>query len=625
MHKMSRRSFLKGTVLLGTGVVLTRYTGGGFRITMAAAGEEVYKLRIIHTNDHHARIEPANLTIAAGVTRDFGGVARRKTLFDTIRAEADGLDKLFLDAGDVFQGTLYFNKFEGQADLFFYNALGYDAMAVGNHEFDRGDEILANFIKDAQFPILSANISVAESSPLAVLAVTGDDTPDGNLGQRTIITTASNEKIGIFGLTTPDTGILSSPSNAVTFATDLAAVAQAQVNALVAAGCTKIIALTHLGYEVDLNLAQNTRGIDVIVGGHSHTPLIPDHQTSLPLGVTRVAGYPTVVKDLDDNHVAVVTDWEWGKWVGDLVVGFDAEGRITSVASAASGSAVTGAIHPVWAGGISGDRELIAGEEAPIEPDETFQTKIDEEYKPEIVALQTQVIGQTAVFLDGDRPNVRSRETNLGNLITDAMRKRIQQATGDNPENHPIVAITNGGGIRSSIAIGDVTVGQVISVLPFGNTLARVDLTGAQVIAALENGVSQVESGAGRFPQVSGLRFTWDRNSAPGSRIVSVEVLEEEAAAPTRYTLDEIYVPLDLARTYRVVTNNFMLTGGDGYSTFAAGENPLDTQLIMADEVQEYIAARSPVNVSTDGRITAIYRHWMPLIQRVMEEMRISR
>jgi 5'-nucleotidase len=150
------------------------------------------------------------------------------------------------------------------------------------------------------------------------------------------------------------------------------------------------------------------------------------------------------------------------------------------------------------------------------------------------------------------------------------------------------IAITNGGGIRASIPAGPVTVGQILEVLPFGNTLALVTLTGAQVIEALNNGVSQVESGAGRFPQVAGLRFTYDPSLPAASRVTSVTV---GGAA------------IDPNADYVVVTNNFMLTGGDGYSVFTRGRNQVDTGFILSDVVEEYIAANSPVNPVVDGRI----------------------
>lgn len=620
MPTMNRRTFLKGIAALGAGAMLYQYADGSYRIVLANAGAVDYEMRVVHTNDHHARIEPVSVTIGSGnpaPAREFGGVARRKTLFDEIKTANPTQDILFLDAGDVFQGTLYFNLYSGQADLFFYNGLGYHAVAVGNHEFDKGDQTLANFIAGAQFPVLSANISLkaGATSPLAALKVTGATTANGKLGDATIVTLPSGKKIGVFGLTAPDTPLLSSPSKDVVFHDDLNAIAQAQVDALKAAGAEVIVALTHIGYLADLDLAANVRGVNLIVGGHSHTPLIPDAQNTWPLGIARIAAYPQIVKDPDSKDVVIVQDWEWAKWVGNIVVGFDASGNI---------SVISGEIDPVWADGITpSGRALLPDEGAPIAPDAAFQNKIATEFKPGVDALRAQQFAESAVLLDGARANVRSRETNLGNLITDALRRQIIVKPNFNPRNLPIICITNGGGIRASIQIGRVTVGNLLEVLPFGNTVATVILKGAGVKAALENGVSQVESGAGRFPQVAGLRYTWNPFVAANTRITAVEVATQNVMASAAALT---YEPLDPDKDYLVVTNNFMLTGGDGYSAFTpagGGVEQLDTFLIMADVVQAYIEdtwrfsnltqTYDPIDQEVDGRI---FREsaWIPFV-----------
>ena len=618
MTTLNRRQFLKGVVALSAGAVLYQFSDGSYRIAFANAGAVAYQMRIIHTNDHHARIEPVSVSLGNPNSRSFGGVARRKTLFDQVRADATVEDKLFLDAGDVFQGTLYFNLYLGQADLFFYNGLGYHAVAVGNHEFDRGDTVLADFIKGAQFPILSANISLRAGaiSQLAPLKVTGTMTDNAKLGDATIVTLPSGKKVGIFGLTAPDTPLLSSPSADVQFNGDLVAVAQAQVDALKTAGAEVIVALTHVGYLVDLDLASKVRGIHVIVGGHSHTPLIPDDQNTWPLGVPRVAGYPQTVPDPDGNDVLVVTDWEWGKWVGDIVVGFDATGKVAEV--------VSGRIDPVWADGIlPPGRDLLPNEGAEIVPDAAFQTKIDTDFKPGVDALRRQQFAESGVVLDGVRDNVRSRETNLSDLIADALRRLIILRPDFNPQNLPIVTVINGGGIRTSIQPGPVTVGGLIDVLPFGNTVATVVVKGAGLLDALENGVSQVETGAGRFAQVAGLRFAWNGQATAGNRVLLAEVATENVHRSSR-ALN--FAPLDPDADYLVVTNNFMLTGGDGYAAFTpggGGTHQLDTGLIMADIVQAYIQdtwrfnhltqTYVPIDQTIDGRILRA-NAWLPLM-----------
>jgi 5'-nucleotidase len=621
MTKISRRAFLRGAIALGGGAFLT-VNGNHYQITFGKSEQVVYKLRVLHTNDHHARIEPVSgVTITApnvspSVTRNFGGVTRRKTLIDDIRAsKAADEEILLLDAGDVFQGTLYFNVFAGAADLFFYNGMQYDAMAVGNHEFDRGQAALRDFVAGATFPVLSANVQIAAGAVLEAVKSPTALTPAGKLGTRTIITKGA-KKIGIFGLTPPDTATLSSPGTGVTInPASLASIAQAEVDALKAEGADYIVGLTHIGYDADKALAAAVKGINVIIGGHSHTPLLPATNPPTAVGIfpgstgsTASGGpYPTIIKDPDNKDVVVCTDWEWGKWLGDMTVGFDASGTV---------SVISGVIRPVWADGISGTppRALIPGEQAPIAENQAFKDKIATDYKPQITTLEQTKVGETATKLDGDRPNVRTRETNLGNLIADTM---LNRTLTDGAQ----VALTNGGGIRASINPGNVTVGNVLTVLPFGNTIALVTLTGAQLLEALEHSVSRwsTSNPSGAFAQVAGLKFVFAPqrrarvfNSDPalavaGQRIVSAEVKSSSGQ----------FVSIDPAANYRVATNNFMLSGGDAYDMLPKGTNKIDTGFLMADVLSEFFqSSAGPVDIKTDGRITANFKYQLPMIAK---------
>lgn len=530
MEKISRRRFLKGTVALGAGALLAIYSDGSFRLALAQENP-AFRMRILHTNDHHARIEP----VFSGNNPVHGGVSRRKALIDKIRRET-AMPTLLVDAGDVFQGTLYFNQYNGMADLEFYNVMGYEAMAVGNHEFDKGPQALVDFITRAKFPVLSANISVAAGNPLA-----------GLIKPRTIIE-KDGRKIGIFSLTPEDTGVLSNAGPGINFTSAIEAARQ-QVAALKAEGVFTIIALTHVGINVDRQIAREVGGMSLIIGGHSHTPMAPMNNVRTP-------PYPELIAGPDGKPVVVVTDWEWGRWLGDITVAFNAAGTVIDLQG-----------NPT---------EVLPS----LPADQGFENRIAV-FKGPIEQLRARVVGSAAVDLDGSRTNIRSRETNLGNLVAEAMLAKARSAGAT-------LAITNGGGIRASIPAGPVTVGQILEVLPFGNTLALVTLTGAQVIEALNNGVSQVESGAGRFPQIAGFRFTYDPSLPAASRVTSVTVGG---------------APIDQNASYVVVTNNFMLTGGDGYSVFTRGRNQVDTGFILADVVEEYIAVNSPVNPAVDGRI----------------------
>ncbi len=496
-----------------------------------------FTLRLLHTNDHHAYLQPVKMG-----AHQLGGIAQRQTLVNQLRRESASADEplLLLSAGDIFQGTLYFNHYLGQADLDFYNAMQYNAATIGNHEFDRGQQVLADFIAGAEFPMVSANIEVDESSPLA-----GKIKP-------WVILKLKGEKVGIFGLTTEETSILSNPGASVRFTNHIQAAKQA-VRELTSQGVNKIIALTHIGFPRDLELASQLDGIDVVVGGHSHTPLGNISGATNP--------YPVVAKTPDGSPVLIVTDWEWGKYLSDLHLTFDRAGTLTD-----------------WAG-----KPHIV--DATIPPDPAFQAKLVTYAEP-LQELQQQVIGQTLVKLEGDRARLRSGETNLGNLVADAILAKTR------PDGCQI-AIVNSGGIRTSISPGAVTVGQVLEMLPFGNTIARLDLIGEQIKAALEHGVSQVESGMGSFPQVAGLRFVWNPHAPAGDRIVQIQIKQQDGS----------FKPLQTDATYRVVTQDFLIKGGDGYSMFARGNNQLNTGYLLVDVVGDYIRERSPVSPQMESRI----------------------
>lgn len=260
-------------------------------------------LRILHTNDHHSSLEPR---LVDGQER--GGIARRKTLVDALRGEsaARAEPTLLLDAGDVFQGSPYFERYRGQADLAFYNALAYDAMTIGNHEFDLGDQALADFIAGARFPVLSANVTAVAPSPLA-----------GRILPWTILE-RDGRRIGVFGLTTIERPWLSASGPGVSFGDPLAA-ARRSVRELEAQGVSVIIALSHLGTTEDLLLLQQVPGIDIMIGGHSHTSR-GEPRTTAP--------YPALITLSDGSRAAYGIAWAYGIMLGDLVVTLDPQGNV---------------------------------------------------------------------------------------------------------------------------------------------------------------------------------------------------------------------------------------------------------------------------------------------------------
>lgn len=509
-----------------------------------------YSLTILHLNDLHSRIESINKydstcdAEAEAEGKCFGGIARMKTMLDERRAalETEGRNFVTLDAGDQFQGSLFYTTYKGEAAVEFMNGMGIDAMAVGNHEFDDGPEALANFIDKAEFPILSGNIDVTAEPTLAG-AVPG-----------VLVLERGGEQIAIVSALAEDTGETSSPGDGVRFiqAEDYL---KGAVEGLEAAGINKIIAVTHMGLSRDKEIAAAVPGIDVIVGGHSHTLLSNTQE--------RAEGpYPVLVENPDGKDVPIVQAYAYGKFLGELNVTWDEDGNVIAA---------------------QGEPILL---DASVEPDAAFAARVAELGAP-IEEIKAKVIGSSDAMIDGDRSSCRSGECQMGNLVAEAMLDRAK-------DQGVQIAIQNGGGLRASIDGGEVTMGEVLTVLPFQNTLATFQLKGADVLTALENGVSQVEEGAGRFAQVAGIRYSWTRKKPAGEgRILLVEVFE-----------DGEWSALDPDKTYGVATNNYMRGGGDGYSVFAdKGMNAYDYGPGLEVVVADYIAGLGGYEPFTDGRI----------------------
>ncbi|WJQ13799.1 5'-nucleotidase C-terminal domain-containing protein [Geobacillus stearothermophilus] len=508
-----------------------------------------FKLTIMHTNDTHAHLD---------------NIARRITAIKQVRQEKP--NSLLLDAGDVFSGTLYFNEFNGLADLEFMNLAGYDAMTFGNHEFDKGTAILANFVKGAKFPFVSANVDFSKDENLKVSFRNEiSSNPENGKIYNGIIKEVNGEKIGIFGLTTAETKNISSPGEDVVFE-DYIEEAEKAVEAFEAQGVNKIIALTHIGFndgggDNDLTLAKEVEGIDVIVGGHSHDKLVE----------------PVVDKTGEEPTVIVQAN-EYSKYLGTLDVEFDENGKVVGYA---------GKLIDIDQKVKVGDKEVYV-----LQDDPEAAAKL-KPYNDQIEEKKKTVIGNSAVVLDGVRANVRTKETNLGNLITDGM---LAKAKTINPNT--IIALQNGGGIRASIDAGEITLAEVQTVMPFGNALAIMELKGSEIKAALEHSVSLAPASNGAFLHVSGLRFTYDSREPAGNRVKTIEVKEDGTN----------YVPLEDNKTYFVATNTFIAKGGDGYTMFkkAFEEGRVSEPGFVDWEMfRDYVAAQpnQTVNPSVEGRI----------------------
>ncbi|WP_341365399.1 5'-nucleotidase C-terminal domain-containing protein [Yoonia sp. BS5-3] len=503
----------------------------------AGAASADFTLHVIHINDLHSRIEPINRFDSTCNAEDnaagecFGGVARVITKINELREELAGENVIVLDAGDQYQGSLMYTTYKGDVEAEFAEIVGFDAMAVGNHEFDDGDEGLRKLTDAVSFPIISGNIDVSSSNVLA-----------GQVDNHVVLE-VGGEKIGIVSALAVDTVETSSPSDAVIFTDEIESLT-ADVATLEAEGVNKIIALNHVGVTKDLEIAAAVAGLDAVVGGHSHTLFSNTDEDGM--------AYPTMVGD-----VPVVQAYAYSKYVGHLVLEFDDAGNVTSA---------------------TGDTILL---DASVAEDEAAVARVAELAGP-IEEMKTRVVADAAEAIEGDRSVCRAMECPMGNLVADAMLDRVK-------DQGVQIAIQNGGGLRASIDGGEITMGEVLTVLPFQNTLSTFEVTGEAIVAALENGVSEIEEGAGRFPQVAGMSFTVDAAAEPGSRVSEVMVGG---------------APIDLAATYGVVSNNYVRNGGDGYGMFVDAANAYDYGPDLADVTAEYIAANAPYQPYTDGRIT---------------------
>lgn len=485
-------------------------------LSFTILGQEA-ELRIYHVNDVHSRVEEDDWAGSMGYSK-------MATLIEEGKREKTNV--MFLDAGDTFHGQTIANINEGEAISHILDLMDLDALTLGNHDFNYGQDRLEELDYMSNFPFLAANLSRED----------GEEIP---YTQDYLIKEYDGLTVGVFGLVTPETSYKTHPKNVegLVFGNPITA-AENAVNEL-RDQVDVVVALSHLGISegseyTSKMVAEEVSGIDLIVDGHSHNVL---------------------EEGMMVNDTMIVMAGEYSKYLGyvDLAV---ENGEVSNISA-----------------------NLIPREDTKEVEEDYIISKVIGRVNRANNTITSQVVGRTAVELNGERGNVRTGETNLGNLITDAMRAKFDADA----------AITNGGGIRASIEEGEVTQGDVITVLPFGNTTILMELSGADLKAALEHGVSEYPATEGLFPQVSGIKFTFDGDAEPGNRVQEVWVGGEE---------------LDEDKMYTVATNDFMKAGGDGYSMFA--DAPIASEAGGLEEVlMEYMEANAPVAPETEGRIVA--------------------
>ena len=494
------------------------------------------KTVILHSNDVHGAIDL------------YAAMASLKADY-----EAQGAEVILADAGDYSQGTVYVSVHKGADAVTMMNATGYDVATIGNHEFDYGYAQLAENMKAAKFKVLCAD----------VLGADGKTIFDAN----TIIE-KGGVKIGFFGLETPEAQTKANPKliEGLKFlagkdGSELYNCAAAQVAALKEQGADLVVCLAHLGIDgssepyTSYDLAKNVKGIDFIIDGHSHS-VITAGPNGEAIQSTGTAFANIGVITIDNATKQIVGNELKGIWHKEEV-----EGKDVTVVDY-----------------TTRDEKVAAAAKAIIDP-------IDQAYGEKFAVSKVTLNGAKAP--DGNRDS----ETNLGDLITDAMLWKVLADAEITVAKENVVAITNGGGIRASIGVGDVTKKDINTVLPFGNTLAVVYVKGSELLEALEASTYCTPESIGGFPQVAGMQFTvatyetYDKNdeSYPNSTYYGPKTIN-------RVTIGSINgKDFDPEATYAVITNNFVAGGGDTYYAFAAATNQFDTGLPLDEVVMEYI------------------------------------
>ncbi|MBI9103478.1 MAG: 5'-nucleotidase C-terminal domain-containing protein [Spirochaetales bacterium] len=523
---------MKKVIILGLLVMMliAPLTAEGVQEVVPAEGD--FALTILHTNDTHSHL--------AADYKGRYGAAKVAFMADQIRAANKNV--LLLDAGDYVMGTVYYTVFGGAAERDVMNLQGYDAMTLGNHEFDKGVDGMLAFLTGLNTPVVNANIDFSDYPAI------------DRLVKPYIIKDVNGTKVGIIGATLPETPTISSPADGMEF-TDVVSAVQPVVDVLENMGVEIIVLLSHNGYMNDQAIAAGIDGVDVIVGGHSHTKLIGDD-------------YPGVYESASGEPILIVQASEYNSYLGNLTVTFDDDGVATSW---------WGAPVPMTAA-VAQDPEIAA-----------YLAEKDEELAP----FTGAIIGNVKTEL------IRSRteESNIGNLIADAMLA----ATKDKGVQ---IALTNGGGIRADIGTGDLTMQKLMEVLPFGNLVATFEIKGADLWQAFDHGINQVEEGAGRFLHMAGAKMVWDPAGEPfdyatqtGGRVREIFVQDEKGG----------WAPLDPEAIYKVAANNYIRGGGDDFQVLKEKAiNPYDAGALDLDVVKNFIADMPYIDYRTEGRITTV-------------------
>ncbi|ABC27320.1 5'-nucleotidase/2',3'-cyclic phosphodiesterase and related esterases [Hahella chejuensis KCTC 2396] len=581
-----------------------------------------FSLSILHINDHHSHLAASTFSYdvsalglqtktdggadIGSVTVSYGGFPMLTSLADRLADEKRNVLKLH--SGDAVTGTLYFTLFGGEADAEMMNRICFDAFALGNHEFDNGDAGLASFLNylaadDCATEVLAANVAPGDASPIA----------QGYI-KPYVIKEVGGQKIGLIGIDIAQKTQESSRPDAGTTLLDETATAQKYIDEISAQGVNKIILMTHYTYTNDQTLAANLTGVDVIVGGDSHT--LMGGETFTQLGFNVVSDYPKKATDKAGDAVCIVHAWEYAHLLGALDVTFDDNGKITAcsgnpympVAKTFTYAAADKVTNPLPA--ADADRvtqALTSHKEILSTTPDAISERLLAIYDDEVDTLKQTVIGTVSENLCLVRWPGESRSSLCdvsenyvnGSDISNIVAKAFLTVTPTAD-----IAIQNGGGVRTDIPMGDFTVADAYTLLPFSNTLVTLQMTGRQIVDVLEDALSNTldnNGSSGSYPYAAGLRFNVDASQTKGARLSNVEVNSRVAGD---------WNAIDLNATYTVVTNDFIASGQDGYTTFATPYNAglyVDTFTEYAQGFVDYVDALTEDGMTVDKLPIAEY------------------
>ena len=561
-------------------------------------------LTLLHINDHHSHLdsEIVPLSFRTGKDREAinverGGFPRVTTAMQELSRQAANVIKIH--SGDASTGDLYYTLTEGEADAKMMNTVCFDSFTLGNHEFDNTDagiKKLMAFLHNGpcKTPILSANVRFGNSSPL-------HDVHPPEAVLPSVVVEREGEKIGIIGLTVAGKTKHSSRPNADTLFADEAETAQKEIDRLEKLGVNKIILSTHLGYSRDQVLAKQLKGVDVIVGGDSHSLLGPENLSQY--GLTPEGPYPTRTTDLDGKPVCITQAWQYAYVVGELKVSFDAKGEVQQCDGTPW---LLIGDHFTRKNGLPLSAAETEAIKADIDQSLVFRiTKPSPEassilapYKQAKEALGAKVVARSSENLCLRRVPGNKRDTSrstLGDVCN--KNERINKHGGDMQQIvaeaflqqgktffNADLSLQNGGGVRVDLPPGPITVKDVYTVLPFKNTLVQLNATGREIKDALEDAVDGVVGPAqntGCYPYAGGLRWHIDLNQPKGKRLSHLQIR----------TADGSYRAFTLDKTYKVATISFLADGNDSFTALKniTGERRIDVGLDYAEAFLQYI------------------------------------